>query len=118
MLAIKNLSFSYLRQAAPVLTDYSLSIESGTICGLLGPNGTGKSTLLYLIAGLLKPTTGTIDYNGFTPRDRKINFLDDIFLVPEEFVLPGVSIESFLKANSPFYPKFSQADFEKFLSIF
>lgn len=118
MLAINNLSFSYRRKSPMVLENYNLEIEKGTICGLLGPNGTGKSTLLYLIAGLLKPTSGTINYNGFNPHDRKVDFLNDIFIVPEEFSLPPISIEDFIKANAQFYPKFSRDDFEKFLAIF
>ena len=118
MLTVKNLTYSYGKHKRPVLENFSLSLEKGTVCGLLGRNGAGKSTLLYLITGLLKPKCGTIDYNGFTPWNRNVNFLNDVFLVPEEFVLPNVKLSEFLNTSSPFYPKFSISDFNKILNTF
>ena len=62
MIVLDNISFSY-RKSKPVLSDLSLKIESGSIAGLLGRNGVGKSTMLYLIAGLLKPQTGAHSFS-------------------------------------------------------
>ena len=61
MIEIANLSFKYPGQTEPVFTDFSLRLEENKVYGLLGKNGTGKSTLLYLISGLLRPATGSID---------------------------------------------------------
>jgi iron complex transport system ATP-binding protein len=47
-----------------VLNDVSLSIRAGEVVTLLGPNGCGKSTLIKIILGLLRPATGTIFFNG------------------------------------------------------
>jgi ABC-2 type transport system ATP-binding protein len=47
-----------------VLTDLSLRVQRGEVVGLLGPNGTGKSTLLNVLAGLLRPDAGTVTMNG------------------------------------------------------
>ena len=47
-----------------VLKDISLHFESGSIYGFVGRNGSGKTMLFRLIAGLIKPTTGTVKYNG------------------------------------------------------
>lgn len=118
MLTIDNITYSYKRNKKPVLKDYSLSIEEGTICGLLGRNGAGKSTLLYLISGLLFPQSGSIDYNGFTPQRREIGFLNDIFIVPEEFYLPNVKLTEFTQRMIPFYPNFSSTDLERHLATF
>lgn len=82
MLKIENITYSYKRSKQAVLSNYSLEVKDGTICGLLGKNGAGKSTLLYLILGLLKPQSGEINYNGFRPFDRKVAFLNDVFIVP------------------------------------
>ncbi len=49
------------------LADCTLSIPAGHVVGLVGPNGAGKSTLLNLAAGLLTPTTGTIQVLGGRP---------------------------------------------------
>ena len=90
MLTVSDITYSYGRGKNPVLENYSLRVQSGTICGLLGRNGAGKSTLLYLITGLLRLQSGSIDYNGFLPIERKVDFLNDVFIVPEEYILPNV----------------------------
>lgn len=52
MIEIKNLSFSYGKKKQSVFNDFSLTLDKGSVYGLLGKNGTGKSTLLYLMTGL------------------------------------------------------------------
>ena len=64
MLEVKNLSFSYGRRKAMVLEDFSPTLQKGSVFGLLGKNGTGKSTLLYLMSGLLRPQEGQVLYKG------------------------------------------------------
>lgn len=118
MLEINDITYSYSKCKNPVVKNYSLSILPGTICGLLGRNGAGKSTLLYLVTGLLKPQQGSISYNGFTPWNRQVGFLNDVFIVPEEFFLPNVKLSEFVKTMTPFYPKFRMDDLEKHLYTF
>lgn len=118
MLKVDDITFSYGRGQKPVLSNYSLSVGPGTICGLLGRNGAGKSTLLYLIAGLLRPLSGMVKYNDMIPQNRKVEFLRDVFIVPEEFSLPNVTLKEFLSTTSPFYPKFSMDDLLNHLSTF
>lgn len=57
---IEGLSFSYSRKEDPVINDFSFSMEKGKIVGILGQSGSGKSTVLRLIAGLEMPLKGTI----------------------------------------------------------
>lgn len=118
MLDINNITYSYGRKKKPVLQNYSLSVAPGTICGLLGRNGAGKSTLLYLVCGLLRPQAGTISYHGMNPWHRQVEFLNDVFIVPEEFYLPNIKLSEFVKTMAPFYPRFSMDDLEKHLSTF
>ena len=118
MLTVENITYSYSKRKKPVLENYSLSVGPGIVCGLLGENGAGKSTLLYLISGLLKPLSGSISYNGFRPWNRNVDFLNDIFLVPEEIYLPNVRLEEFVKTSAPFYPKFSMEDLRAHLKTF
>ncbi|MBQ5374431.1 MAG: ATP-binding cassette domain-containing protein [Bacteroidaceae bacterium] len=108
MLEVKNLSFSYGRRKAKVLEDFSLTLQKGSVYGLLGKNGTGKSTLLYLMAGLLRPQQGNVIYKGMEVSKRRPETLHDMFLVPEEFALPNVSLKQYVGLNAPFYPSFSE----------
>ncbi len=64
-ISIENLWFSY--NGAPVLQDVNLSIPCGDFVTVVGPNGGGKTTLLKLMAGLLKPSTGKISLFGAPP---------------------------------------------------
>ena len=107
MIEVENLSFSYGRRKSMVLEDFSMKLDKGSVYGLLGKNGTGKSTLLYLMAGLLRPQTGNVFYKGVDVKKRYLDTLQDMFLVPEEFALPNVSLKQYVKLNAPFYPNFS-----------
>lgn len=62
---IEQLDFSYNGQ--PVLRGVRLSVERGTTLGLIGPNGGGKTTLIRLLLGLLRPTGGSIRIGGLSP---------------------------------------------------
>ena len=55
------------------LTDIDLSIASGEFVSLIGPSGCGKSTLLRLIANLLEPSGGTIEVNGKSPKQARLD---------------------------------------------
>ena len=107
MIDVAGLSFSYGRKKSKVLDNFSMSLEKGSVYGLLGKNGTGKSTLLYLMAGLLRPQAGRVLYKGADITKRSPSSLQDMFLVPEEFALPNVSLKQYVKLNAPFYPHFS-----------
>ena len=118
MIDIQNITFAYGRKSRPVVSDFSLRIDTGGIYGLLGRNGAGKSTLLYLIAGLLAPQKGSVSINGVNTRLRRPSTLEDIFIVPEEFSLPPISLGEYLRINSRFYPRFSNEDMRRNLETF
>ncbi len=118
MLQVENISFGYRQGKKNVLDDFSLSLQKGRVYGLLGKNGAGKSTLLYLMSGLLTPKHGRVMYHEVDVRRRLPLTLRDMFLVPEEFELPPVSLVSYVELNSPFYPRFSKEDMMKYLHYF
>lgn len=117
MVKIENLSYSYRKSKKAVLSDFSLNLEAGKIYGLLGKNGAGKTTLLYLISGLLIPQKGKVLYRGNDVYKRLPETLSDIFIVPEEFELPNVTLENYVKMYSPFYPKFSEDEMKRCLEV-
>jgi ABC-2 type transport system ATP-binding protein len=116
MISIQNLSFAYKKK--PVFNGLNLQFKAGHVYGLLGKNGTGKSSLLRNIAGLLIPQKGKITVNGLTPFERMPLFLEDIFLLPEEFYLPNIPVPDYIKYYAPFYPRFNVDKFRHYISIF
>lgn len=63
MLALENITASYI-PGVEILRGVSVRVEQGEIVCLVGPNGAGKSTVLRTISGFLRPSTGTITFNG------------------------------------------------------
>ena len=61
--------------------DVTFSLTPGEIVGFLGPNGAGKTTTLKMLAGLLHPTSGEVTVSGFTPKERRTEFLSAITMV-------------------------------------
>jgi len=68
---LKNISLSFNKRQ--ILDDISLKIREGEICGILGPNGVGKSTLFNIIIGLLKPDFGKVFINSYNVTDIPIH---------------------------------------------
>ena len=95
-----------------------MNLEEGRIYGLLGQNGVGKSTLLKLLSGLLKPKGGEIDINGFMPYDRVPSFLETIYYLPEDFAGADVKVDEYVKRVGSFYSGFSYDKFCRIISEF
>jgi ABC-2 type transport system ATP-binding protein len=117
MLKIENVTYGY-NSMHNVLENFSLSYEEPGIYGLLGKNGTGKSTLLYLIMGLLRPKQGQITLNGANTQERLPESLQEMFIVPEEYNLPSIPLPDYLKVLRPFYPNFDEQLMVKLLQEF
>ena len=117
MIEIKNVTFGY-NKCYNVLQDFSLQFKKGGIYGLLGKNGTGKSTLLYLMTGLLRPRQGEVRVDGMLASKRLPEMMQEIFIVPEEYDLPRISLLQYVRSLKPFYPKFSDELLARCLSGF
>ena len=117
MIDIKNVTFGYT-SSARVLEDFSLQFQDGGVYGLLGKNGTGKSTLLYLITGLLRAQKGGVEVDGVAAEKRQAEALAEMFIVPEEYDLPPISLKRYVNALKPFYPRFSDELLEQCLKEF
>ena len=116
MISIDGLDFGYGEKA--LFRQLQMSLVPGNIYGLLGLNGAGKSTLLKLMTGLLFPDGGTLSVLGRKPADREPAFLAQVFMLPEELNLPGITGEEYVSGLAPFYPRFDQERFERYSNEF
>jgi len=106
MLEVRQVSKSYSTPRGPlqILSDVSLSLSRGDAVAIMGPSGTGKSTLLYILGALEPPTSGAVTLDGRNPfelperalaafRNKQIGFVfQDHCLLPQCSVLENVLI--------------------------
>lgn len=78
--SVKSL-FTREYETVKAVEDISFSIDEGELIGFIGPNGAGKTTTLKSLSGLLYPTKGEIKVLGYTPFERKPEFLKQISLI-------------------------------------
>ncbi len=117
MITIKNLYFTYSKRNK-LFENLNLTLSEGHIYGLLGKNGTGKTTLLSLVSGLLFPAEGEIGVLEKNPGKRQVDLLQELFLVSEEFDVPDVSPEMYATFYSSFYPHFDKEQYLYYLKEF
>lgn len=118
MIRIENISFAYRKGRKQVFRNFHADLNLGGIYGLLGKNGSGKSTLLQLMAGLITPSEGRILLDDKDMRNRSVTSLQKLFLVPEEFSMPAVSLDQYVRYMAPFYPRFSAETLKRALDCF
>ncbi len=81
MIEIKNLCKSFGDKK--VFSEANVTVETGSICGLVGINGAGKSTLLRIISGVMTADTGTVTYDG-EPVYENEKVKSKIFFLPDD----------------------------------
>jgi ABC-type multidrug transport system fused ATPase/permease subunit len=87
MLELKNVTFSYPDAAQPALVDLSFSVRRGESVGIMGASGTGKSTLVDVLLGLLVPQSGDVVVDGESIRKNPRNWQRQIGYVPQSIYL-------------------------------
>ena len=108
----RNLTKSY--GSAPALSNVNLAVESGRIVGLLGPNGSGKTTMIKLANGLLTPTEGEVLIDGMAPgiETKKI-----VSYLPERTYIPlWMNAEQLMDFFGDFYGDFRRERAEEMIA--
>ncbi|MEI8217186.1 MAG: ABC transporter ATP-binding protein [Eubacteriales bacterium] len=103
----------YLRK--PALNGVDMNIESGKIVGLLGPNGSGKTTFLKLLAGLSRPSAGNIKIC-----DTEIGYKTKelvAYLPDSDFLYPWMKIKDAKKVYATFFKDFNSPKFDELLDF-
>ena len=116
----RDLHFSYA-PTKPVIRGASLTLRRGAMGALIGPNGCGKSTMIRLLARLLAPSSGRIEFDGATLAsiDRRA-LAKEIAYVPQNTArtFPFTALEVVLTGRTPYIPRFefeSNRDVERAL---
>jgi ABC-2 type transport system ATP-binding protein len=107
VLAVSQLHKRYGKQEA--LAGVDLEVEAGQLVGLLGPNGAGKSTLLNLAAGMLAPTSGTIEVCGGVPGTGAAQLAKVGFVAQDTPVYAGLSVADHLRLGARLNPNWDDA---------
>jgi ABC-type multidrug transport system fused ATPase/permease subunit len=95
IISLKNISYSYPNSEKPALTDVSLDIHANTRVGFVGSTGSGKTTIVDLILGLLKPKGGILEVDGVAIRDDNCRAWQRMIgYVPQHIFLADDTIEA------------------------
>lgn len=113
---IRNLTKAY-----PLFTvdDVSLDVKQGYITGLIGPNGVGKSTLIKMMLGIVRPDSGSVKILGCEMPKQEIDIKQRIGIVSYDcFYYEHLTIHDTKKLVAPFYHKWNDSKFKGYLDQF
>ena len=96
---IKNLSFSYSNNKIVQLNNINMSLKKGSMIGITGKTGSGKSTLFHLMLGLIKPKEGDIFYNGESIFNNLNKWREKIGYISQNVFLLNSSIKNNITFN-------------------
>ena len=117
MVTIESLEFGY-RKGRPLFHNLNLTLEKGSVYGLFGVNGAGKTTLIRQIAGLLFPESGSVKIDDRMAGKRDVEMYQNMYVIPEEFWVPSITIDKYVTLHSSLYPKFDHNVFEQIMKEF
>ena len=116
MIEVNNLSYEI--EGKQILKDINLKINKGTIFGIIGPNGVGKTTLLRCLTGIYKPISGNINYDGLEVYDN-IEIKGQIGYVADENIMQTkFKVKEVLKYYQYTYDAFDENKFNELNKIF
>ena len=116
MIEIKNITKTYDEVLS--LDNVSATIGSGSIYGLIGSNGAGKSTLLRVMAGIFRPDSGEVLYDGRHVFENNAVKQEIFYISDDEYKLPGANTDDMMNFYRSIYKNFDSSRYEKLCEMF
>ncbi|WP_309616243.1 ABC transporter ATP-binding protein [Salinibacterium sp.] len=92
VIQFNDVSFRYFPEAPPAVSNVSLEIPFGSTVAFVGASGSGKSTMVDLLLGLLEPTSGTVQVDGTSLTELRTSWRSQVGYVPQEVALFDATI--------------------------
>ena len=116
MIELSNVSMSYGNITS--LENVSMTVKEGSIFGLIGSNGSGKSTMLRILSGVIRPDSGEVTYGSLPVWENDLVKQDIVYLSDEQYFLPHCTLNDMRKLYKTVYTNFSDEVFTKLKGIF
>ena len=116
MLKIENVSKTFENFS---LNNINIMLEPGKIMGIIGDNGSGKTSIINLIMGLYKPSSGKIELNGNNVEKDPVGYKNDIGFVYDNLSFyPNLKLRDYKKIVSMFYKNFDEEVYDMYFDNF
>lgn len=116
MIKVENVEKYYGKIKA--LNGVSLTVKDGAIYGLIGTNGSGKSTVLRAMAGIFRPEKGKIEIDGENIYENPILKRRIVYISDDQFIIPSSTAEDVKDFYKNMYPNFDTEEFDKLTDRF
>lgn len=116
MIKVENVEKYYGKIKA--LNRVSLTVKDGSIYGLIGTNGSGKSTVLRAMAGIFRPEKGKIEIDGENIYENPILKRRIVYISDDQFIIPSSTAEDVKDFYKNMYPNFDTEEFDKLTDRF
>ena len=114
--SIKNLTKRYKNNRG--IENINIEINRGEIFGFLGPNGSGKTTTMKIMVGLMHPDTGNVDINGYSVTDNYENAMEDVGCIIEAVTpFPNLTACENMRLCSRYHNKVDNSRIEECLNL-
>lgn len=116
MLKIENVSKTFKNFS---LNNINIMLEPGKIMGIIGDNGSGKTSIINLIMGLYKPSSGKIELNGNNVENDPVGYKNDIGFVYDNLSFyPNLKLRDYKKIIAMFYKNFDEEVYDMYFNNF
>ena len=116
MIEIHNLTKTF--ESIKAVDDVSVTIKDNTVFGLVGTNGAGKSTVLRMVSGILKPDSGTIAVDDMSVYDNVEAKKKLFFIADEPYFFANTNAQGMERYYSSIYEEFDREEFYNYLESF